>query len=122
MSRNPGLPRLSVSGSPPSGGGASGGDEGSVLCMGRISRLIFGDRRDARTVLIQKFGTDGTGRDELAAAKSWARGVLVDAGVTLDATQTSKLQAIRTLKNSGLDLVPAEYLVKNLGSDAVTST
>ena len=67
-------------------------------------------------MLVEKFGTADGGANPLAAAKSWARDVLADAGVRLDDTQSSQLRAIRALKNSGLDGRPAVYLVESLGA------
>lgn len=116
----PACARLSAE-SPPCEGGADAGDAISVGFMGRIRRLLFGDQRDPHSVLVEKFRTADDSTDQLAAAKSWARDVIVDAGVQLDATQFSRLRAIRAMKNSGLEVRPAVYLVETLGTDTVAS-
>ena len=91
--------------------------------MRRILRLLFGDQRDPHSVLVEKFGTTdtGTGTDQLVAAKSWARDVLGEVDVTLDATQISQLCATRAMRNSGLEARPAAYLVEVLGTDTVAA-
>lgn len=84
--------------------------------MGKLSRLIFGDRRDPRRVLADAFGVpvpdSGSPPRE---AMEWARRTLDAARV--DAAQ-DRLGAMRVLRQEkDLSLPTTKYLVDHLRND-----
>lgn len=88
--------------------------------MGKLNRLVFGDRRDPRQVLAEEFEvpvpTSGSPPQE---ALRWAQQTLAAMQIDASRDPLSAIRALRQRKNLGLPTT--RYLVQHLKNDRPAS-